>query len=82
MIDGMSTGVSKKVALIVTSIAAFIGSLMMSGVNIALPTIGEELAVEAVLLGWVTNAVVLATAVILLPAGRLADIYGRRKIFI
>jgi len=82
MIDGMSVGVSKRDTLIIASIAAFVGAFMFSPVNIALPTIGKEFATEAVLLGWVTNATILASAAVMLPAGRLADIYGRKKIFL
>jgi len=36
---------------------------------------------EAVLLGWVNTAMFLAVAAVLIPAGRLADIYGRKRIF-
>lgn len=82
MVDGMSAGVSKRVTLIIASIAAFVGAFMFSSVNIALPAIGKEFATEAVLLGWVANATILAAAAVLLPAGRLADIYGRKKIFL
>jgi EmrB/QacA subfamily drug resistance transporter len=82
VVNYVSNGTSKRVTLIITSTAAFIGPFMFSGVNIALPTIGREFAAEAVLLGWVSNAMVLASALVLLPAGRLADIYGRKKIFI
>jgi EmrB/QacA subfamily drug resistance transporter len=81
MVNRVDTGVSKRVTLIIATIAAFATPLMMSGLNVALPTIGEEFAMEAVLLGWVANAMTLATAAMLLPAGRLADIYGRKKIF-
>ena len=82
MVDRVSVGVSKRVALIVVSTAAFTTALLMSSVNIALPSMGKELAMEAVSLGWVANAMVLAAAVVLIPAGRLADIYGRKKIFV
>jgi len=82
MVDGMSVGVSKRVTLVIASIAAFVGAFMFSSVNIALPTIGKEFATEAVLLGWVANATILAAAAVLLPVGRLADIYGRKKIFL
>jgi MFS family permease len=43
---------------------------------------GRELAMEAVLLGWVVTANTLPTAAFLLAAGRLADIYGRKRIFL
>jgi len=54
---------------------------MASSVNIALPSIGRELAIDAVLLSWVSLAYSLAAAMFLLPFGRTADIYGRRKVF-
>lgn len=82
MVDGMRTGASKMATLIITSIASFISASMFSSINVALPTIGREFAAEAVLLGWVANAAILATAGFLLPFGRLADIYGRKKIFV
>jgi EmrB/QacA subfamily drug resistance transporter len=55
---------------------------MTSSVNIALPSIGKEFAMDAVLLSWVTTSYLLATAIFLVPFGRVADIYGRKKIFI
>jgi EmrB/QacA subfamily drug resistance transporter len=82
VVDHMSTSVSKKVTLIITATAGFVSTFMMASVNVALPTIGNEFGTEAVLLGWITNAGILVSAVVLLPAGRLADIYGRKKIFL
>ncbi len=55
---------------------------MGSAVNIALPTIGKEFGMNAVLLGWVPAAYMLAAAVFLVPIGRIADIWGRKKIFL
>jgi EmrB/QacA subfamily drug resistance transporter len=74
--------VSKKITLISTAMAGFVGTFMMASVNVALPTIGNEFGTEAVLLGWITNAGILVSAMVMLPAGRLADIHGRRRIFI
>jgi EmrB/QacA subfamily drug resistance transporter len=54
---------------------------MISSVNIALPSIGKEFLIDAIFLSWVTTAYLLATAVFLVPIGRLADIYGRKRIF-
>lgn len=75
-------GVNKTVTLIVITIASFIMPLMASSVIVALPTIGRELAIEAVSMSWVTAAYVLAVAIFQVPFGRLADIYGRKKMFI
>ncbi|MCK5124423.1 MAG: MFS transporter, partial [Dehalococcoidia bacterium] len=47
----------------------------------ALPTIGEELSVDAVTLGWIATAYILSSAALVVPFGRIADIYGRKKIF-
>ena len=54
---------------------------MASSVNVALPTIGKEFALDAVLLSWVATSYLLAAAMFLVPMGRAADIYGRKRIF-
>ena len=69
-------------ALIVTVVSNFVTPLMGSSVNIALPSVGADFAMNAVLLSWVATAYSLAAAVGLLPAGRLADIHGRKKIYV
>jgi EmrB/QacA subfamily drug resistance transporter len=65
--------------LIITSIATFISPFNTSAINIALPDIGNEFAADAVTLSWVATAFLLATAVFLVPLGKLADIYGMKK---
>jgi EmrB/QacA subfamily drug resistance transporter len=54
---------------------------MGSSINIALPSIGKEFAMNAVLLSWVTTSYLLTVAMFLVPLGRIADIHGRKKIF-
>jgi EmrB/QacA subfamily drug resistance transporter len=54
---------------------------MGSSVNVALPSIGQDYSMGAVLLGWVNTAYLLAAATFLVPFGRLGDIYGRKKIY-
>jgi len=54
---------------------------MGSSIAIGLPSIGDELAMDAILLGWVATAYLLAAAMFLVPIGRIADIYGRKRIF-
>lgn len=72
---------SKAATLIITSISQFLAPVMGSAVNIALPSIGAEFKMEAVLMGWVSNVYLLSAAVLLIPIGRIADIYGRKKVF-
>ncbi|NYT13307.1 MAG: MFS transporter [Candidatus Methanofastidiosa archaeon] len=67
--------------LIVASLASFITAFMGSSINIALPAIGNEFNIDAVLLSWVSTSYLLAAAISLVPTGRLADLYGRKKIF-
>jgi EmrB/QacA subfamily drug resistance transporter len=72
----------RKPALVVTTIGSFLVPFMGSSVNIALPTIGKEFAMDAVLLGWVTTSFLMAATIFLVPLGKIADIYGRKKIFL
>src|SRR4030043_562195 len=69
-------------ASIVAGLAAFLAPFMGASVNNALPSIGREFKADAVMLGWVATAYILASAVFLVPFGKLADIHGRKKIFL
>jgi EmrB/QacA subfamily drug resistance transporter len=51
-------------------------------VAIALPSIGEDLGFSRSGLQWVISAYVLAFGGFLLPAGRAADLWGRRRVFV
>ena len=69
-------------ALTVATVTSFLGPFMISAVNVALPAIQKEFSAGAVTLSWVATAYLLSTAVFLVPIGRMADIYGRRRIFV
>ena len=71
----------KRSVLLVTSFASFLTPFMGSSVNLALPSIGEEMGLNAVTLNWIVSSYMLATSILLLPAGRLGDILGRKKVF-
>jgi EmrB/QacA subfamily drug resistance transporter len=71
----------KRPALIIATLNSFITPFMGSSINVALPAIGREFQVDAVLLSWIATAYLLAVAVCLVPFGRLADIHGRKKVF-
>ncbi len=72
---------SKESVLVIVATSLFMITFMYSSVNIALPTIQAEFSVNAVLLSWIANAYLLASGVMLVPAGKMGDIYGRKKIF-
>ena len=76
----MNNAVNKRTVLVVAALSPFLATFMASSINIALPSIGREFQMNAVLLGWVATAYILASATCLLPFGRLADIHGRKKI--
>jgi len=69
------------VVLFVTTISAFCTSFANSSVNVALPLIGNEFHLGGVALNWVVTAFVLASSVLVMPMGRLGDLFGRQKIF-
>lgn len=68
-------------ALIVATLTSFMGPFMISAVNVALPAIQADLQMDAVQLSWISTAYLLAVAVGLVPAGKIADIHGRKRIF-
>jgi EmrB/QacA subfamily drug resistance transporter len=73
---------SKRTALVIAALSSFLTPFMASSINIALPSIGRDLAMDAVSLSWVATTYSLAAAMFLVPFGRLADIVGRKKIYL
>lgn len=70
------------VTLVVTTMASFLTPFMGSASNVALPAMGRELSMNALSLSWVATSFLLAAAMSLVPLGRIADLYGRRRIFL
>ena len=68
--------------LIVVSIATFMLLLDITIVNVALPAIERDLNADFADLQWVIDAYALTLAAMLLTGGSLADLYGRRLIFV
>jgi len=80
--DGSMTPPSlKRVAAVVAAMAAFLAPFVGSAVNVALPAISSEFALDAVSRYWVNIAFLVLAAVFLVPFGRIADLYGRKKVF-
>jgi EmrB/QacA subfamily drug resistance transporter len=69
-------------ALALLAVAQFIVVLDASIMNIALPSIGTELQVSQDSLSWIINGYVLTFGGFLLLGGRLADLLGRRRVFV
>lgn len=68
--------------LLVNSLSAWTTAFMTTGINIALPSIQTEFRLSAVALGWLPLSYVLASAIFLLPFGRVGDRIGRRLLFL
>jgi EmrB/QacA subfamily drug resistance transporter len=73
---------NKWVAMALLAAAQFVVVLDASIVNVALPSIGRDLHFSQDNLSWVVNAYVLVFGGFLLLGGRLADLLGRRRLFI
>ena len=73
---------NKWLALALLAAAQFVVVLDASIVNVALPSIGRDLNFSQDDLSWVVNAYVLVFGGFLLLGGRLADLLGRRRLFI
>jgi MFS family permease len=62
---------------------AFITPFLASSVNIALPTINTEFSVtDQALLNWVVTGFMLSAAIFVVPFGRIADQFGRKRVFV
>jgi NTE family protein len=69
--------------LIVTAVAVFMGFLDVTIVNVAFPDIERDFSeASRADLSWVLNAYNIVFAALLVPAGRLADLVGRRRMFL
>src|SRR5215207_5291382 len=67
--------------LIAVSVATFMFLLDITVVNVALPSIREDLGASFTDLQWVIDAYALTLAALVLTAGSLADRLGRRRVF-
>jgi EmrB/QacA subfamily drug resistance transporter len=73
---------SKWWTLLVVCLSVFMLLLDITIVNVALPDIQRELGSDFEDLQWVVDAYALALAALLLASGSLADLLGRRRVFV
>lgn len=71
-----------RVLLAVVSAATFLASLDLFIVNIAFPSLQAAYPAAGSSLAWVLNGYTITFAALLAPAGRLADRYGRKRVFL
>jgi EmrB/QacA subfamily drug resistance transporter len=82
MTQNSSAGTNKNSVLIIAALVLFMVPFLVSSINIALPEMNAQFHMEAVVMTWVNTIYFLAIAVAQVPMGRLADISGRKKVFI
>jgi len=73
---------NKNLLLFIIVLTSFINPFMGAAVNIALPDMAGEFSMSTLMMGWVSMSFLLSSVAVLLPVGKLADITGRKKIFI
>lgn len=80
--EDRSLTLQKRYALELAMLSSFVTPFMASAINVALPAISDEFGMTAVTLSWVATAYLLAAATFLVPFGRIADLRGRKKVFL
>jgi len=78
----LDSGDQKRYALMLAMLSSFFTPFMSSSINVALPTIADEFHMTAVMMSWLATSYLLAAAAFLVPFGRIADIKGRKRIFL
>ncbi|MFD7099599.1 MFS transporter [Streptomyces xanthophaeus] len=71
-----------KLVLFVLCAAQFMVALDFSVLNVALPVLGKDLGLSTSALQWAVTAFALPSGGFLLLFGRIADLYGRKKLFL
>lgn len=79
--DGVPPGYKWRVLAVVGS-GVYMVTLDSGIVNVALPVLTQDFGASLTLVEWVILAYVLCITGLLLPAGRLADMLGRREVFL
>lgn len=69
-------------ALFVTSLSSFLTPFMSSSISVAIPSIGAEFGADVLTVNLLVTVFLTSLAAFLLPFGRLADLYGRKKVFL
>jgi EmrB/QacA subfamily drug resistance transporter len=77
-----ATARSKWIVLAVAGAGTFMSTLGVGMVNVALPTITQHFAAPLVVTQWVVLAYLVSITGLLLPMGRLADMVGRKRVFL
>ena len=68
--------------LLIACLASSLVPFMGSSINLALPQIAREFSMSGIVQSWTITSYLLLTAILQVPFGRLADIWGKRTVFV
>jgi MFS family permease len=77
----MVSRAGRRYTLLAVALGSSLAPFMVAGLTVAIPSVGEEFATDPVTLSWIPTAFFLAAAMFLIPFGRIADIYGVKRLF-
>ena len=72
---------NRNLVLCVVCLGSFLSPLSMAAVSIAIPSMADELRADAILVSWLPTVFLLSNVALMLPFGKLADNYGRKRIY-
>jgi EmrB/QacA subfamily drug resistance transporter len=72
---------NRYIVLCVICLGSCLSPLSMAAVSIAIPSLANALQADAVLVSWLPTAFLLSNVALMLPFGKLADNYGRKRIY-
>ncbi|MDR1554332.1 MAG: MFS transporter [Prevotellaceae bacterium] len=78
----MQKQINKNLALFVLCLASFLVPFMGSAINLSLPQISKSFSMGAVSQSWIATIYLITTAIFQVPFSRLADLLGRKKMFV
>ncbi|MEQ8496791.1 MAG: MFS transporter, partial [Gammaproteobacteria bacterium] len=73
---------TRRATIVMVMLNSVSTAMMLTGVNVALPDVARDLRVDAVALSWIPMSYLLASAAFTLAFGRLADMYGRKRLYL
>ncbi len=63
-------------------LTAFMGPFTGSAINLSIPAMSAEFSAGAVSVGWIITIYLLSSTVLTLPFGRMADLFGKKPLFV
>lgn len=80
--NAIQTKANTNAILFVICLSSSLVPFMGSALNLALPYINSDFSISASLSGWIPTSYMLSTAIFQIPCAKLADMVGRRKVFV